>query len=72
MTGYNNQNQQTAAAQRVFQAAAQRQVIRENYVWEIFLITALFLQDLNMFRVITPKPDIQSCPCQMNRKRSTP
>lgn len=72
MTGYNNQNQQTATAQRVFQAAAQRQVIRENYVREIFLITALFLQGLNMFRVITPKPDIQSCPRQMNRKRSTP
>ena len=72
MTGDNNQNQQIATAQRVFQVAVQRQIIRETNVREIFLITALFLQDLNMFRVIAPKPDIQSRPRQMYRKRRTP
>jgi hypothetical protein len=72
MTGYNNQNQQLATVERAFQAAVKLQIMRESDTREVLLITALFLQTLNVVGVITPQPDIQSRPRQMYCKRSTP
>ena len=72
MTGYYNQYHQIFAMQRFIQAGENLQIVGECNIWQVLLVAAILLQAFDMFRVVTPEPDIQPGTRQMYCQCRTP